>query len=224
MVELRRTTASTVAILVALAGIPLVELAAELRLGGDGLLALAVRDLLVKWAFAVAIVAVVVRVERRSLSSVGVARPGWGDIGAAVLVFVLGAVSYPFTTPLLRSFGFETTVGGIERLATYPPAFVLALALTAALTEELLYRGYPIERIAERTGSTAVAAGVTVLCFVVFHVPYWGVGGTLQIGVNAVLLTLLYVWRRNLVACVLSHAITDVYAFIVVPRYLSQYL
>ncbi|WP_434522443.1 CPBP family glutamic-type intramembrane protease [Halorubrum sp. AS12] len=224
MVEIRTPTISTGAIFVALAGIPLVELAAGLWLGDDSLLALTIRDILIKWAFAAVIIAVVVWVEQRSLSSIGLSRPEWVDIGAAVLVFLFGAVSYPFTTPLLQSFGFETTVGGIEQLAVYPLSFVLALALTAALTEELLYRGFPIERIAERTGSTAVAAGVAILFFIIFHIPYWGLGGTLQISVNAVLLTLLYVWRRNVFACILAHAITDIYAFIIIPRYLAQYL
>lgn len=220
-----RSSAITVgAILVALAGIPLVELVAGRWVGGDGLTALAFRDIAVKWAFAAVVVGVVVRVERRPLSSIGVRRIGWRDVGAAVLVFGLGAASYPFTTPLLESMGLETTVGGIETVAAYPLGFVLALALTAAVTEELLYRGFPIERITELTGSTALGAGITVLFFVLFHVPYWGLGGALQIGVNAVLLTLLYVWRRNVAACILAHAITDIYAFIVIPRYLSQYV
>lgn len=220
----RAPTVSTAAVPIALAGIPLVELVAGLWFGDESLLALSIRDIVVKWAFAVAIVTVVVHVEQRSLLSIGVTWPGWGDIGAAVLVFVLGAVSYPFTTPLLSSLGFETTVGGIEQLATYPILFVLSLALTAAVTEELLYRGFPIERIAERTGSAVFGAGVSVFFFIIFHIPYWGVGGALQISVNAVLLSLLYVWRRNVVACIISHGITDIYAFIIIPRYLSQYV
>lgn len=224
MRDIRTTRVATAAIPISLAGIPLVELVASLWFGDESLLALSIRDILVKWAFAAGIVAVVVHVEQRSLSSIGVARPGWGDIGAAVLVFVVGAVSYPFTTPLLASLGLETTVGGIEQLATYPLPFVLSLALTAAITEELLYRGFPIERIAERTGSAVFGAGVSVFFFVVFHIPYWGVGGTLQITVNAVLLSLLYVWRRNVVTCIVAHGITDIYAFVIIPRYLSQYV
>jgi membrane protease YdiL (CAAX protease family) len=224
MREVSSTTISTGGIIVALAGIPLVELVAGFWFGNESLLALSIRDIFVKWTFAAVIVAVIVRVEQRSLSSIGLTRPGWGDVGAAVLVFVLGAVSYPFTTPLLDSLGFNTTVGGIEQLAAYPLLFVLALALTAAVTEEILYRGFPIERIAERTGSAALAAGITILFFVIFHIPYWGVGGALQISVNAVLLTLLYVWRRNIMACIIAHAITDIYAFVILPRYLSQYI
>ncbi len=224
MAEARTFPISSGAILVALAGIPFVELVAGLWFGDESLLALFIRDIVVKWAFAAVIVGMVVRIERRPLSSIGITRPRWGDVGAAVLVFVLGAASYPFTTPLLESLGFETTVGGIEQLAMYPFLFVLVLALTAAVTEELLYRGFPIERIIELTGSTVLGAGITVFFFVLFHIPYWGLGGALQISVNAVLLTLLYVWRRNVIACIIAHAITDIYAFIIIPQYLSQYI
>lgn len=224
MAEVRTSLISSGAIFVALAGIPFVELVAGLWFGDKNLLALSIRDIVVKWAFAAVIVGMVIRIEQRPLSSIGITRPRWDDVGAAALVFVLGAASYPFTTPLLESLGFETTVGGIEQLATYPLLFVLALALTAAVTEELLYRGFPIERITELTGSTVLGAGITVFFFVLFHIPYWGVGGALQISVNAVLLTLLYVWRRNVIACIIAHAITDIYAFIIIPRYLSRYI
>ncbi|QIB75465.1 CPBP family intramembrane metalloprotease [Halogeometricum borinquense] len=65
---------------------------------------------------------------------------------------------------------------------------------------------------------------IALLFFVLFHIPFWGVGGALQISVNAVLLTLLYVWRQNLFTCILAHAMTDIYAFVIIPRYLMQYV
>ena len=209
---------------VALGGIPLVELVASILLDDTSLTALAIRDLLVKWLLAGFVIGSVVFVEERSFSSIGVGKISWKDVVGAFLVFLVGAVSYPFTTPLIESLGLETTVGGLEMLATLPLGFVVALALTAAVTEELLYRSYPIERIGESTGSSAVGAGITFVFFVLFHIPFWGLGGTLQISVNAILLTLLYLWRRNVLTCILAHAITDIYAFVIIPRYLMQYV
>jgi membrane protease YdiL (CAAX protease family) len=209
---------------VALGGAPLAELFAGVLFDETGLTALVIRDLLVKWLLAGFVIGIVVFVERRSVSSIGVGKVGWKDVGGAVLVFLVGAVSYPFTTPLIESLGLETTVGGIEQLATLPLVLVVALAVTAAVTEEVLYRSYPIERIGELTGSPAVGAGLTFALFFLFHIPFWGLGGTLQISVNAILVTLLYLWRRNLFACILSHAITDIYAFVIIPRYLMQYV
>lgn len=209
---------------VALCGIPLVELVASIFFTDAGLTEIAVRDILAKWLLAGVVVGIAVYVERRSLSSIGIKAPGWKDIVGAILAFLLGAVSYPFTTPLVESLGLETTVGGLERVAAFPLLFVVALALTAAITEEILYRSYPIERISELTGSSVVGGGVTFALFVLFHIPFWGLGGTLQISVNAILLTLLYIWRRNLFTVILAHAITDIYAFVIIPRYLMQYV
>ena len=211
-------------LVVALGGIPLVEFVTSILITNADLTALAIRDILVKWLLAGFVIALVVYSEDRSLSSIGVGTIGWKDVGGAVLAFVLGAVSYPFTTPLIDSFGLETTVGGLEQLATLPLMFVVALAITATVTEEVLYRSYPIKRISELTGSPMVSGGLTLVFFVLFHILFWGLGGTLQISVNAILLTVLYLWRRNLFTCILAHAITDIYAFVVIPRYLMQYV
>lgn len=159
-------------LVVALAGIPLVEFLASILLDDTDLTALVIRDLLLKWLLAGFVIGIVVFVEKRSFSSIGVEKISWKDVVGAVLVFLVGAVSYPFTTPLIESLGLETTVGGLEMLATLPLGFVMALALTAAVTEELLYRSYPIERISELTGSPALAAGITFVFFVLFHIPF----------------------------------------------------
>ena len=209
---------------VALAGIPFVELVASLTFNSSDITALIIRDLLMKWLLAGIVISIVFYIEDRPLSSVGVEAIGWKDVGGAILAFVLGAVSYPLTTPLVESLGLDTTVGGLEQVAAFPLTLVVGLALTAAVTEELLYRSYPIERISELTGSTVLGAGLTLLFFILFHVPFWGLGGTIQISVNAILLTLLYLWRRNLLTCILSHAITDIYAFVIIPRYLMEYV
>lgn len=216
--------ATLVGLAIALTGLTLVQWLLS-TLGVSGTFEqLVVNDLLVKWVVATVLLALVVFWERRGLASIGVDRLGWVDVVAAVGVFLAGAASYVVTTPLLESLGVETTVTGIETLATLPLALVVALALTAAVTEEVLYRSYPIERLAELTGSVWVGAGLTFVVFTAVHLPFWGVGGTLQIGVNALLLTLLYVWRRNLGTCILAHAITDIYAFVIIPRFLMQYV
>ncbi|WP_313692927.1 CPBP family intramembrane glutamic endopeptidase [Halorarum halobium] len=216
--------ATLVGLVIALCGLSVLQALGSAVLPGGEFRQLVVNDLGVKWFVTGLLVALVLYWEGRGLDSIGLGGLGWRDVAAAVLVFVLGAASYVVTTPLLAALGFETTVSGIETLARLPVALLIALSLTAAVTEEVLYRGYPIERLAELTGSVWVGAGLTFLVFTAVHLPFWGVGGTLQIGVNALLLTLLYVWRRNLGACILAHAINDLYAFVIIPRFLMQYV
>lgn len=92
---------------VALGGIPLVELVASILLDDTSLTALAIRDLLVKWLLAGFVIGSVVFVEERSFSSIGVGKISWKDVVGAVLVFLVGAVSYPFTTPLIEYSGLK---------------------------------------------------------------------------------------------------------------------
>ena len=223
-----RELSTAVGLAIALAGSTLLAmslgaLAEPLGLG-TGFAAGIGREIAAKWVAFAALLGIVFYWERRGLASLGVARMGWRDVAGAILAFVLGAFSFVVTTPLVESLGLESTVTGIETLAALPLGLVLALSLTAAVTEEVFYRGYPIERLTELTGTVWVGAGLTFLLFSLLHVPFWGLGGAIQIGVDALLLTLLYVWRRNLGACILAHALNDVYAFVVIPRFLMQYV
>lgn len=85
--------------------------------------------------------------------------------------------------------------------------------ITAGVTEELLFRGYPIERLSSLTGQMGLGALIAYGAFVALHLPFWGPEGTVQIGVCSLVVTALYIKRRNLPACMLMHLLSDGYAF-----------
>jgi len=143
----------------------------------------------------------------------------WGVVG-----FVVGALTFIFTLPLVNALGLGTTSEGIAQLAQTPIALRVAIVITAGITEEILFRGYPIERLTEMTGRIGWGAGIAYIAFVLLHIPFWGLGGTIQIGIWSLVVTALFVWRRNLPACMLMHILNDAYAFILLPTLLAQYL
>jgi membrane protease YdiL (CAAX protease family) len=96
-----------------------------------------------------------------------------------------------------------------------PPSLRVAIVITAGVTEEVLYRGYPIERLFAITGSLGLSASIPYILFVVIHIPVWGVGGSIQIGVWALIVTYLYVKGRNLCSCMLMHILNDAYAIMI---------
>jgi membrane protease YdiL (CAAX protease family) len=169
------------------------------------------------WTIAGVVVALVLWGERRALASIGLERPTAMDVGWGMAAFVVGVLAFGVTRPIVQSLGLDATGGGIETLASLPLSVVVVIAITAGVTEEVLYRGYPIERLTELTGDVRVGAGLTLVVFTVAHVPFWGVGGALQIGAWTVVVTVLYVRRRNLVACILMHVCNDLFAFVVLP-------
>jgi membrane protease YdiL (CAAX protease family) len=79
----------------------------------------------------------------------------------------------------------------------------------AGVSEEVLFRGYPIERLRELSGSRALASLLPLLLFPLAHVGPWGWAHMLVAGIGGAALTLLYLWRRNVWANILAHCIVD---------------
>lgn len=123
----------------------------------------------------VAGVVVVLWVERRDLASIGITRPSRRDLALNVVGFVLGLASFMTTEPLVQAFGFHHTERGTRSLIILFPMWMLAvITFTATVTEEILYRGYPIERLEELTGSIWTGAIATYVMFLAIHLPLRG--------------------------------------------------
>lgn len=177
-----------------------------------------------EWVVTIILIGIVIFWERRPLASIGIVRTTWRDVLWGLGGFVVGALSFVITIPLVTALGLGTTTTGINQLAQTPIALRVAIVITAGITEEILFRGYPIERLTEMTGKLYRGAGIAYLAFVLLHIPFWGLGSTIQIGVWSLLVTGLYVWRRNLPACMVMHVLNDAYAFILLPELFAQYL
>ena len=93
----------------------------------------------------------------------------------------------------------------------------LTIVATAVVTEEILWRGYPIERLTELTGRVWVGAVTSFAVFLAVHYPAWGLVGALPQAVFALALVGVYVGTRNVVACILTHAVINVVMILVVP-------
>ena len=180
-------------------------------------------QLLVQWILTTLIVLVVLRGEHRRLDSIGVRRARPWDAVLALMGFVAAAVLVQLTMPLISALGFDTLEQGVRRLSELPVSLRLAAAVTAGITEEILFRGFLVERLASLTGRLRLGALLSWALFTVLHIPGWGVGGALQIGIISTLFYLLYLRRRSIVPCVLMHVMNDLYAFLVVPLMLPEF-
>jgi membrane protease YdiL (CAAX protease family) len=73
--------------------------------------------------------------------------------------------------------------------------------------EELLYRGYAIERLSMLTGTRWLAAAISIAAFGLAHIPAWGTGFALAADLPfGIVMTLFYLWRRDLLANILAHS------------------
>jgi len=158
----------------------------------------------------------VVFVEKRPLASIGLRWPNWLDLVSAIpagIGMVIGIILiFAIAFPLLH---LHMNSDVMNRLLAKPFWFRTLLVTRAAVAEEMLFRGYPIERLKEWTGNGLLAAAISLAAFTIAHLPSWGWSHLLVAGFGGVILTALYLWRRNLWANMLAHWIADAAGFLV---------
>lgn len=170
----------------------------------------------------VGVLGIVLRWERRTLTSIGIRPLGWQSVGwgiafAAFLIWVY--------SPLLgRAMGFAHIpwfAEGFAKLARFPVWYPALGVVIGGTAEELLYRGYAVERLARLTGSWWLAGFLSVLAFGLAHVPMWGWSAAVTTLASGALATAFFVWRRDLLANILAHVVTD-FVGIVLPLLLAR--
>lgn len=152
--------------------------------------------------------------EKLSLPAMGVTRPTWRGVAWAlplgvVLILLIG-ICYAAIFPLL---GIKNDPGTLATIANRPIWLIFLLALRAGVTEEWLFRFYPIHRLtalgAGRWASSILPAAV----FIGLHAPSWGLAHLIPVTLAAIALTLFYWWRRDYWSSVIGHFLADFIPF-----------
>lgn len=162
----------------------------------------------VMWTLAGMLLILTAVVERRPLSTVGLRRPSVALLGLGVGVGVALSLLVPLMSVVIAAVGGGPS--GVADVSSTTPWVLAAGIVTAAVTEEVVFRGYAIERLTELTGSSWIGAFVSVAVFVAFHVPNWSLAHVVGVVVPlGAALTGLYVWKRNLPFVVTVHFLVD---------------
>lgn len=171
----------------------------------------ALSGMAVFWGCALGILVVVRYGEGRSLTSLGL-RP----LTTRGLLLALGlgiglSLSVPLLTLAAALFLPSPDEGSVLATAVRFPVWLLLLSIvTAAVTEELLFRAYPLERLAGPGRFPFAGILLGLGAFVSVHASGWSaahvLGVVLALGLA---LTALYLWRRELWFVVVVHALVD---------------
>ncbi len=187
----------------------------ELPAGTDATKAVVINEVVI-WTLTLALLGIVLFWERRPLRSIGLGRPTWAALrsgaimtgGLIVLAMIAGG--------LVQWAGLPVGDDGQTALVMGMPIWLqLIVVLTAGFTEEILFRGYAIERMTELTRSRWLGAIIPIIVFGGVHAPFWGIGHALVAGMSGFWLTLIYLWRRNLWTNIAAHALLDGIVFVV---------
>ena len=169
----------------------------------------------VYWALALGLMAFTRLAEGSSLASLGIKVLSWRMLATALGLGLLLSITVPLLTLLAVQVLPSAESGSIISTANrYPPWAILLSVLTAGVTEELFFRAYAFERLLQLTNNTWISAFISLAGFVLIHWPGWNlahiVGVVLPLGL---ILTVLYVWRRNLIFVIIIHILVDLPLF-----------
>jgi tetratricopeptide (TPR) repeat protein len=163
---------------------------------------------------------IVVFVERRSIRSVGLVPLTGLDVGLGLGLFVtLVLVSGGFGFFLFKTVpGFTSGIASeqFKLLSQVPPAFFLLDIFVNGFLEEIGARGYAIDRLQAATGSLLLASVVALLLDLAMHIPFWGWKYTILILPAQTLFVLMYLWRRNISACIIAHITVDAFYVVMI--------
>lgn len=163
------------------------------------------------WVLVALILAFVVFWEKQPLRSIGLRAFGWRSVIWGLALAGAFILLTPVFTEVLNRMGIPPSFErGFAKLAALPRWFLVFAAVTAGVAEETLYRGYAVERLASLTGSYWWGGLISIAVFTLAHLPVWGWGPIPIFLISSVIGTLFYVWRRDLLACMIAHAVTDI--------------
>ncbi len=183
---------------------------------GDSFSVSLIREV-VWWCFAAALVAWLRFGEGLPLSSIGLHRPTWKSLLYALLASVaLIAVFIVHFAVIVPLFHMNASAAGAERnlILSRPYWYRVLLVLRAAVVEEILFRGYMIEKVRQLTGSTLLAVALSIATFTYAHLAGWGLVHLIPVFAGGVIFALLYVWKRDLGSNMIAHFITDGVGFL----------
>jgi membrane protease YdiL (CAAX protease family) len=162
------------------------------------------------------------------LSSVVPVRPGLGKaLLLGLLAYVVMIPIIPFILPAEQLDKLGEIFNDPGKAALMVPLCLLLSLLTAALTEEIFFRGILQTRLAALIRSDLRACLITAFLFGIYHLPYayfstgwpphgdfvWGLSSVLaEQMVGGALLGILWLRTRNIAAPVFFHALVNIAA------------
>jgi membrane protease YdiL (CAAX protease family) len=162
------------------------------------------------WGLTALVAAYMFAVERLPLSSIGWHRPDWKTfafgIGAGLLALISIGSAINILFPI---FHLKQNAEALKQLAALPLWQRGFIVLRAGVCEEVLFRGYGMERIRELSGSRLLAALITLALFAFAHLARWGWVQLIVAGAAGAILTGLYLWRRDLGTNIVMHWVVD---------------
>lgn len=211
-VDHRRLVPLSLVCLVLTFGLP--QLGLQQLLFADTLVGPRIGREIVWVALAAFVLVWVVRMERLPLCSIGLIKPTWRTLGwglaAAVVLIATVMLTFAVIAPAL---GLHQNMAATRAIVDVPLWLLITTPVVAGITEEIIYRGYAIERLAFLTKRRWLGGIVAGAAFMAVHTS-WGGVQLILVAFATVILVGLYQWRRDLPCVMLAHILADLTGFL----------
>ncbi len=187
-------------------GMPLWSIISRLFLRSMDRDSRAILGSLITVGLAVGVVAVVTLWEKNPLSAIGLRRQTPRSIIFALsssIVIAVGGTLLSFA--IIKVFSLPMPKTMPEFLRVFPVWLSIWLVVSGSIAEEILYRGFVIERLGQITGNIWFGGLITLLWFNLLHLPLGWVYTISIVFPVSLLITILYIWRRDLFATIVAH-------------------
>lgn len=168
-----------------------------------------VRYELVWWSVVIFVLIFVRYVEKRDFSSIGLVKPKLRDIPISFLMTVIMIAGFAVIFFVIFPLFGQSEQNQVDQLVATPFWWRFISVIRAAVGEEVLFRGYGLERLNEILKNLKLAAFISWLIFTLEHLNAWSVNHLLIAGFGGLILTVFYLWKRNLWLNIITHFLVD---------------
>ena len=152
------------------------------------------------------------------LQHIGVKPFGWFDLATtivAIIAMLVGAIALQI---LVTKLGFKDKEGSKlqQKIYNLSVSRRLFIVVTAAVTEEVLYRGYAIGIGQDVWGSLTIAFAISLVVFVAAHYTH-GAKALATVFWISLVMSFLFVYTGNLFSCIIAHFTIDAFGTLFVP-------
>ncbi len=136
-------------------------------------------------------------------------------------VYYTAGILQPILEQLGLSSPHTTTPSFLKAAGMSELILATVLVIVVAISEETLFRGYLVLRFTQITKNRSVAVIIATIIFALGH-GYEGSAGVVTVGVIGLLLSIVYIWRRSLVAPMVIHFMIDFIGIVLIPLLLKK--
>jgi membrane protease YdiL (CAAX protease family) len=157
------------------------------------------------------------KIEKESLASVGFGKFRWRYFWLGLLVYILVTIALIFSGMVLEANGLKPIRSLQAGLKTLSISTLIGLFLTGTILEEILYRGYLIERLSELLGHRWLAGFVSWAAFTLVHLKFFGLGPTIDVSIISAALVAIYIREDSIWPCIVVHGINNALSYLLFP-------